>query len=710
MRTMKIMKRMMGLAAAILALSACSESEDLLSAFHSDPNAVRITAQVGKASANGFTRSYPLGDADAQTKFKNGDMISVQADGQDAVTYQLNNNEWQPQGSNFLKWESDEMTFTAYYPAKFDGNLDKVTLPKEYDEASLTANDFMSYSGKQTNTKDNNNQLTLTMERKMARVVVEIAGFKDQYAGATIKNVNSLSICGIKAYKHSDGKFYALIKPCAAQNSETFISLDVEEGASKKTTEKLTGIPALEAGKSYTYQLTVGKNKISVSGITVANWTTGEITGGKAEYKAPPYVTFTANEEQTFIMSAKNSYKISGLEYSVNNGTWKKVVTGEAVTFGGSKGTLSLRGKNNLEGTSKQYSAYSQISFGNTDVNVACTGDIRTLLDYTNYEDVVTESARFRHLFEDCAQLISAPDLPAKTLADGCYSYMFSGCSKLETGPKELPAITLANNCYSHMFYGCSKLETGPIKLPATTLAESCYMCMFQDCTNLKNVPDELPAKTMFKNCYLNMFTGCISLEGGPKLPATTLAENCYKNMFEGCTKLKTAPELKAMSLKKSCYHAMFWGCTSLTAAPDLPATELAEYCYTTMFNGCKNLKTGPVKLPALKLATRCYDSMFFYCSSLQTAPDLPATELTEYCYNGMFCGCEKLSSVKMLAPSDQIKSVGFSSWLSKAGTSAASRKLIVLDEAAYNALVTAGLLPAKWKTDQCTVQYAPKQ
>ena len=675
---MKIMKRMMGLAAAILALSACSESEDLLSAFHSDPNAVRITAQVGKASANGFTRSYPLGDAEAQKKFKEGDMISVQADGQDAVTYQLVGTEWQPQGGKFLKWESNEMTFTAYYPASFDGNLDYVTLPKEYDETSLAANDFMSYSGKQSNTKGN--QLSLIMERKMARVVVEIDGFNDQYAGAT---VNSLSICGIKAYKHTDNKFYALIKPCTAQNSATFISLDVAEGESK-TIEKLTGIPELTAGNSYTYKLTVGKNKISVSGITVADWTGGKITGGKAEYKAPPYVTFTADEEQTFIMSAKNSYKIPGLEYSVNNGTWKKVVTGEAVTFGGNNnGTLRLRGKNNLEGTSKQYSAYSQISFGKTDVNVACTGDIRTLLDYTNYKDVATKSARFRHLFEDCTQLTSAPDLPAKTLADGCYSYMFSGCSKLETGPKEFPA---------------------------TTLAESCYMGMFRNCTNLKNVPDELPAKTMFKNCYLNMFTGCTSLEGGPKLPATTLAESCYKNMFEGCTKLKTAPELKAMSLKKSCYHAMFWGCTSLTAAPDLPATELAEYCYTTMFNGCKNLKTGPVKLPALKLATRCYDSMFFYCSSLQTAPDLPATELTEYCYNGMFCGCEKLSSVKMLAPSDQIKSVGFSSWLSKAGTSAASRKLIVLDEAAYNALVTAGLLPAKWKTDQCTVQYAPKQ
>ena len=161
----------------ILALSACSESEDLLSAFHSDPNAVRITAQVGKASANGFTRSFPLGDAEAQTKFKDGDMISVQADGQDAVTYQLNNNEWQPQGDKFLKWESETMNFTAFYPATFNGTI---TQPTEYtDEASLAKADFMSFSGPQTNTNNSNN-LTLTMERKMARVVVMIDGFKDQ--------------------------------------------------------------------------------------------------------------------------------------------------------------------------------------------------------------------------------------------------------------------------------------------------------------------------------------------------------------------------------------------------------------------------------------------------------------------------------------------------------------------------------------------------
>ena len=540
MRTMKIMKRMMGLAAAILALSACSESEDLLSAFHSDPNAVRITAEVGKASANGFTRSYPLGDADAQTKFKNGDMISVKADGQDAVTYQLNGTEWQPkESSKFLKWESDEMNFTAYYPASFDGNLDNVTLPTEYDEASLAANDFMSFSEKRDNTKGN--QLTLTMKRQMARVVVEIDGFNDQYAGAKIDNVNSLSICGIKAYKHSDNKFYALIKPCAAANSETFISLDVAEGESK-TTEKLTGIPALTAGNSYTYQLTVGKNKISVSGITVANWTSGEITGGKAETDNTPYLTFTADEEQTFIMSAKDSYEIPGLEYSVNNGTWKKVVTGEAVTFGGNNnGTLRLRGKNNLEGTSKQNSGYSQISFGKTDVNVACKGDIRTLLDYTNYKDVATESARFRHLFEDCTQLTSAPDLPAETLAEACYSFMFEGCTSLKTAPK-LPATTLAGDCYFRMFLGCTSLETAPT-LSAKTLKTYCYSYMFAGCTSLKTAP-ELRATQLFSGCYQGMFQGCKSLESAPELPATTLAIQCYAYMFQNCEKLSSVTML----------------------------------------------------------------------------------------------------------------------------------------------------------------------
>ena len=584
-----------------LLFAGCSSEDDILSAFHSDPNAVRITAEVGKASADGFTRSNPLGATEAdQKKFNENDEISVQADGQDAVTYQLVGSEWQPQDGKFLKWESNEMNFTAYYPASFDGNIDNITLPAEYDEATLAANDFMSYSGKQSNT--NGNQLSLIMERKMARVVVEIDGFNDQYAGAT---VNSLSICGIKAYKHSDGKFYALIKPCEAQNSETFISLDVAEGESKTTTETLTGIPALTAGKSYTYKLTVGKNKISVSGIYVADWTGGTITGGKTEECLTPYITFTANGEQKFMMTTKD-YTISGLEYSVNNGKWTTVEAGTEVPFGGTNGDLRLRGIS-PNGSATDWYACSTIKFTEANVNVACTGDIRTLLDWRIYNIVETNNARFCYLFKDCAVLTSAPELPATKLAGDCYYGMFSGCTSLTSAP-ELKATTLADYCYSSMFSGCTSLEKAP-ELKATTLAE---------------------------NCYYYMFSGCTSLTVAPELKATTLASYCYFYMFSGCTSLTSAPELKATTLAKKCYYGMFYGCTSLTSAPELKATTLADYCYYYMFSGCTKLSTVTMLAPSdqISKASKCCYNWLNKAGTDKTVTSRTLKVMDEAAYN----------------------------------------------------------------------------
>ena len=455
MKTMKIMRRLMGCAAAILALSACSESEDLLSTFHSDPNAVRITAQVGKASADGFTRSNPLGTAEEQAKFNENDEISVQADGQDAVTYKYDGKEWQPQDNKFLKWESNEMNFTAYYPATFNGTI---TQPTEYNSLeSLAAADFMSYRGEQSNT-NKSNQLTLVMNRLMARVVVEIAGFNDQYTkNAT---VNSLSICGVKAYKHSDNKFYALIDPSSTPSTTApFLSLEVADGESKATEKYTTTPTTFVAGKSYTYKLTVGKNKISVSGITVADWdNTGIITEGSKAEHIIPYVTFKADAEQKFRMITYGDYTISGLEYSVNGGDWKTVVAGgDGITFGGTNGDLRLRGTNPY-GTANNTNEYSNITFTNN-VNVACTGDIRTLLNWKYYDTVDTKNARFIMLFYNCGVLTSAPDLPATTLATNCYDCMFFYCTSLESAPV-LPATTLSDWCYFQMFSYCKKLST----------------------------------------------------------------------------------------------------------------------------------------------------------------------------------------------------------------------------------------------------------
>ena len=503
---MKMMKYMTSIATALFALVACSDADDILSAYHNDSNAVHINAEVGKASADGFTRSNPLGkDADEQMKFNQDDEISVKADGQEAVTYRFDGSEWIPQDSKFLKWESENMTFTAYYPAATysGGTIDQ---PQKYDNvADLVAADYMSFNDPIDKPKDNN-ALTLTMERQMARVVVQVVGFNDQYDENT--PINSVTINGVKAYKHSvnnKDKYYALMVPCKKQDDKAFLSLEVGTG----NTETLKGIPALEAGKSYTYQLTVGKNKVVVNGITVADWTTDKVINDVAKLDDRPYLTFKAEGAQKFMMKGEGGYTISGLEYSLNGGEWNEVKANAVIDFGDTNGTLRLRGTN-PNGTAKDMMAYSTINFTKDNVKVACTGDIRTLLDYRNYATVATDQARFCYLFKNCKALTTAPDLPATVLAECCYYGMFAWCKNLVNVPA-LPAETLASQCYDNMFNDCTNLKIAPT-LSATTLASQCYHSMFSNCTNLETAP-ALPAETLAASCYEGMFFGCKNLK-----------------------------------------------------------------------------------------------------------------------------------------------------------------------------------------------------
>ena len=723
--------------AAGLLLAGCSSEADMskLMDWQSNPDAVHFTASVNNAT----TRTNPATTDDAQTKFNENDQVTVSNNGNQA-DYTYNGTSWAPaEADKYLLWDKSNLTFNCWYPA--DG---KNTATVGYLTADQSSEKLMAksdYMNAEKVLQSADEALNFSLKRKTARLILKISGLID--VPGSIKHVRIVSKASTAAgeantidikplTQNGEGEiggvgttYTALVIPGEVV-AKFYFTDDMSDAKPLTMTTNVT-----EAGSSYIYNLNVIKRtKIEVTGITAGPWTANETTTG--DLICYPYVTFKAERPQTFKMIAQEGYEISGLEYSVKNGEWNDVVADKVVEFGGTNGTLRLRGTNNLGGTSKQYGGYSQISFGTT-ADVACTGDIRTLLDYKSFETVATGSARFYRLFKDCTQLTSAPNLPATKLADGCYSNMFYGCTNLKTVPT-LPAMKMFSGVYRSMFQGCTSLENAT-DLPATELAGHCYAFMFKGCTKLKKVPDELPALTMASSCYKEMFSGCISLKKAPQLPATTLAYECYRGMFQGCEGLEKAPELKATSLKESCYLSMFYKCTSLKAAPDLPATELAKTCYGTMFSYCKNLKTGPVKLPALKLATRCYNSMFSSCTSLVNAPALPATELevgcyismfssctslvnapalsamtlAENCYQGMFSSCENLSSVKMLAPSNQITSDKFNNWLYKAGTSATTRKLIVQDKAAYDALVKVSL-PVKWKTDQCTVEYAPKQ
>ena len=517
---MKYQKILGLVATAGLLLAGCATDSDNNNTWLSDPNAVHVSASVGSI----FTRSNPAAsDENGQKGFNKDDVMGVSNNGT-SLTYKFNGTDWQPGNGSYLVWDASNLNFQCWYPADGKNSFNKGYIQEDQsNETEIAKSDYMTAEVTDLKEIPGNRQLKVELVRKTARLILNIQNFNDQFDDNTTK-VNHIRIAS-KASTDAGETSTIDIKPL--QNGEggkgtTYTALVAPgevEGKLYFTTEESTETPlvvktgALEAGKSYTYNLTVGKNTITVNDVTVAEWGTDKIEGGKAE--VIPYVTFTAEGEQKFMMTTRGGYDLSGkFQYSVNEGKWENVVKDTEVLFGGTNGNLRLRGTNK-NGTATDDSNYSTIIFTVPSVKVACTGDIRTLLDYKTYKTVATDQAKFCDLFFNCNALTSAPQLPATTLASMCYSYMFSGCTNLKSAP-ELPAKTLAYSCYSYMFNGCTSIESAPA-LPATTLAVYCYNSMFNKCT---------------------------SLESAPKLPATTLKEKCYWLMFFGCSKLSTVTML----------------------------------------------------------------------------------------------------------------------------------------------------------------------
>ena len=544
---MKYQKILGLVATAGLLLAGCATDSDNSNTWLSDPNAVHVSASVGSI----FTRSNPAAaDEAGQMSFNSGDVMGVSNNGTSITyTYNKGTNDWQPGNGSYLVWDKSDLTFQCWYPADGKNSFSKGYIQEDQsNEAEIAKSDYMTAAVTTLTEIPGDRQLKVELERKTARLILNIQSFNDQFDANTTK-VNHIRIAS-KASTDASETSIVNIKPL--QNGEggkgtTYTALVAPgevEGKLYFTTDESTETPlvvktgTLEAGKSYTYNLIVGKNKVTIGGVTVAEWGTGKIDGGKAE-EYIPYVTFTAEKAQKFMMKTNGNYNISGLEYSVNFGDWTTVEANKEVTFGGTNGDLRLRGTN-TDGTASALDKYSTITFTDSYVPVACTGDIRTLLDWDNYTTVNTENAMFINLFENCSVLTSAPELPATSLAYNCYYCMFLGCKNLKSAPK-LPAKALANQCYAYMFARCTNLKTAP-ELPAEVLAHQCYDSMFLECKNLKTAP-KLPAKTARMYCYVGMFSGCTNLKSA-ELSIEFLYLGCCGSMFYNCTNLSSVTML----------------------------------------------------------------------------------------------------------------------------------------------------------------------
>ena len=298
--------RYMGAFAVIAMLAACSTDEE--QGTNTAANEVKIAATVGGNSI--FTRSNPLGTKAEQESFNENDAISVTTEGKTVVYTKNKDGQW-ANANDYLVWTGNTQTFEACYPEKADESTtnsfsvgyvsaDQSTVGK------IEKSDYMTCR-KEIEKKDipTDRQLTLNLERQTARVIIKASGFGDEfkdlnptlsavevYSKLKVPAGDGDSYAAIKAYQATDesGKnvFYALVSPGAANSTEKFLKLTVtyNDSEGKPTQTKVldvTGIPALEKAKSYTYDVKIGKDKATIGSVSVTDWGPGDdITGGDA--------------------------------------------------------------------------------------------------------------------------------------------------------------------------------------------------------------------------------------------------------------------------------------------------------------------------------------------------------------------------------------------------------------------------------------------
>lgn len=272
------------------------------------------------------------------------------------------------------------------------------------------------------------------------------------------------------------------------------------------------------------------------------------------------YLTFEVVDGGTIEFVATDASVSKTISFSLDNGqTWTDLTS--STSYQSMGGTLSAGDKVLVKGTNNTYASNDRSYYNHfaSTAKVNIYGNIMSLISGDDFVDnkTLTEINTFYRLFSDNSKLLSAKHLilPATTLTNYCYSYMFQNCANFTTAPSVLPATTLTNGCYMNMFSGCSSLVNAPA-LPATTLANNCYRDMFNGCTSLTTAP-KLPATTLANNCYMSMFQNCTSLTTAPVLPARTLADSCYSSMFQDCSNLNY---IKAMfTTTPSGNYTMYW-------------------------------------------------------------------------------------------------------------------------------------------------------
>ena len=188
----------------------------------------------------------------------------------------------------------------------------------------------------------------------------------------------------------------------------------------------------------------------------------------QVDYSTVPFTIVNEESGQNTITFGKNdSYAPDiTLDYSTDNGnTWSQCVideNNETVSWILQSGeTLMLKGNNVKTGRTEYDDVFDHFS---STGDYSVRGNIMSLLNASAFSTITDlnylENA-FTGLFSGSEHLVSAANLvlPATVnLGAMCYTRMFQGCASLVDAP-ELPAPLFEVQCYQEMFDGCENLN-----------------------------------------------------------------------------------------------------------------------------------------------------------------------------------------------------------------------------------------------------------
>lgn len=549
------------------------------------------------------------------TSWTNGDKIAINNEGNTYVTYTYNGTSWTTAPSEFLKWSTNTMPFNAYYPVNTDISLTNFTLPTNQSElAKISAADYMTVVSANKIKPSSGYNVSLNFTRNTARVIVKIAKFNNEFIGTpTISDLKIVSAhtgyetvvngeeVAITPY-FTNNNYIGLVIPAEIEKDKNFITLKVTDDNEEKELN-LAKIPAMEAGKSYTYNLTVGKAKIDVNNVVVEDWgSTEKIYDSVAEDNA--YADANTHTVKLF----KEGTLSSELLTKAIDGGNKLIITGP----------MNITDQRMIKAFCKKSAQGS-------------TGTV---------EEIDLSGAIFKYIVTEF--LLRVDGVTSVKLPEGVESIgdaVFNGCTAL----KELYLPESIEKLGYNAFNECKLLEN--INLPNVT--EIGYQAFF-DCTGLKSI--NLPKVKKVKH---KIFYRCESLTE-VNLPELELIDAPTGNyMFSRCTLLKKVSMPKVTNIPQHTFaycpaltdvyldqaetigSSAFWECTALENITILKAITIGE----SAFRGCTKLAN--FNFPE---ATTIENSAFYNCEKIERV-DLPKTITIG---NSAFYDCLAIKSINL--------------------------------------------------------------